>query len=264
MLRMAQDDDDGGKTEQLLDSLRSLRVQELKSELESRGISTRDAFEKEELVQRLYTAKLYALDDKSSKKKKKKKRRYDDNDEMGETMNTIIDIKDDVTTIPQSSLDEIIVPFQYFSLEASKSVAATNSQDIYIRPSEGKYAAIKVTFQQTHSSSTVTLNLLVDTACSGLVISPNSVDRVNKECPGIFQMQSVGATMTTAGGSQGAGVAKWDKSTNMIVGGAVVSPANGSMSNLAAVQDIGALPSELDCTSVHHHDETLLLTLCWE
>ena len=224
MLQMSQDDDYGGKTEQLLDSLRSLRVKELKNELESRGISTRDAFEKEELVRRLYTAKIYASD---------------------ETINGT-PIKDDVTTVSQSTPDNIIVPFQYFSLEASKSVAATNSQDIYIRPSEGKYAAIKVTFQPTRSSSTVTLNLLVDTACSGLVISPNSVDRVNRECPGIFQMQSVGATMTTAGGSQGAGVAKWDKSTNMIVGGVVVSPANGSMSNLAAVQDIGALPSGLD------------------
>ena len=54
MLQMSQDDDDGGKTEQLLDSLRSLRVKELKSELESRGISTRDAFEKEELVRRIH------------------------------------------------------------------------------------------------------------------------------------------------------------------------------------------------------------------
>ena len=245
-------DDDDGRAQHLLESLRSLRVKELKSELETRGISTRDAFEKEELVQRLYTAKICASNSSnSSKKKKKKKRRQydDDGDIMSETIhNEIIndDIEDGDTTIfSQSTPDNIIVPFQYFSLEASKSVAAINSQDIYIRPSEGKYAAIKVTFQKTQSS-TVSLNLLVDTACSGLVISPNSVDRVNRECPGIFQMQTMGATMTTAGGNQGAGVAKWDKSTNMIVGDFVVSPANGSMSNLAAVQHIGALPSGLD------------------
>ncbi len=254
LLRMTTDDDDGGTTQQLLESLRSLRVKEIKSELETRGISTRDAFEKEELVQRLYMAKISASDDSNStmkkKKKKKKRRQYDgDNDDTNETIEneTITDdIKHDVSAMPQSTQDNIVIPFQYFSLEASKSVAAANSQDIYIRPSEGKYAAIKVTFQQTQSSSSVNLNLLVDTACSGLVISPNSVQRVNRECPGIFQMQSVGATMTTAGGSQGAGVAKWDKSTNMIVGGVVVSSASGSMSNLAAVQDIGALPSGLD------------------
>lgn len=249
LLRMTKDDDDdGGRTQQLLESLRSLRVKEIKSELESRGISTRDAFEKEELVQRLYMAKISASDDNDStmkKKKKKKRRQYDgDNDTIND------DNKDDFTAMPQSTHDNIIIPFQYFSLEASKSVASANSQDIYIRPSEGKYAAIKVTFQQTQSSSSssssVSLNLLVDTACSGLVISPNSVQRVNNECPGIFQMQSVGATMTTAGGSQGAGVAKWDRSTKMIVGGVVVSPASGTMSNLAAVQDIGALPSGLD------------------
>ncbi len=253
LLRMTKDDDDSGTTQQLLESLRSLRVKEIKSELDARGISTRDAFEKEELVQRLYMAKVSASDGNNStmkKKKKKKRRQYDgDNDGINETIenDTITDdIKHDVSAMPQSTQDNIFIPFQYFSLEASKSVAAANSQDIYIRPSEGKYAAIKVTFQQTQSSSSASLNLLVDTACSGLVISPNSVQRVNRECPGMFQMQSVGATMTTAGGSQGAGVAKWDTSTNMIVGGVVVSPANGSMSNLAAVQDIGALPSGLD------------------
>ena len=114
--------DDGGRTSEqlLLDSLRLRRVKELKSELESRGISTRDAFEKEELVQRLYTAKLCASDATAEKKKKKKKRRhYDDNsNETDETINF-------ETTPLQSSLDKIIVPFQYFSLEASKSVAAT-------------------------------------------------------------------------------------------------------------------------------------------
>jgi hypothetical protein len=71
---------------------------------------------------------------------------------------------------------------------------------------------------------------------------------MNNECPNIVQLQSsIGATMTSAGGSQGAGVAKWDDSTNMMVGGRVVQHSNiGSMSNVAAVQDIGALPRGLD------------------
>ena len=253
LLRMTQDGNGGTL---LLESLRSLRVKELKSELDSRGISTRDAFEKEELVQRLYTAKLSASDNDSSPKKKKKKkkkpRRYDDEEDnindVSDATNEIYDDsykQSDPVQIPQSTQDNIIVPFEYFSLEASKSVAAINSPDTYIRPSEGKYAAIKVTFQRA-AGTQVSLNLLVDTACSGLVISPSTVDRVNRECPGIFQMQNVGATMTTAGGSQGADVAKWDTSTEMLVGGVSVSPGSGSMSNLAAVQDIGALPSGLD------------------
>ena len=272
LLQMTQDDDHGESIQQqqrlLLESLRSLRVKELKSQLDSRGVSIRDVFEKEELVQRLYTAKICsgdgndASDDTNSSKKKKKRRRYHDDDAdddkkndttIHETTNNHDDNRDDddirSTSVPQSTRDNIIVPFQYFSLEASKSVAAKNSQDIYIRPSDGKYAAIKVILQKTTTQSSSTLNLLVDTACSGLVISPNAVTRVNGECPGILDMQSVGATMTTAGGSQAAGVARWDKSTNMIVGGVVVSPAaanDGSMSNVAAVQDIGALPSGLD------------------
>jgi len=261
LLWMVAEDGHGESTQQLLDSLRSLRVIELKSDLESRGISTRDVFEKEELVQRLYTAKTCDTSENnnsSSTKKKKKRRRYDDDggdDVMTETINeTNDDIRDDddvATTVPQSTPDNIIVPFQYFSLEASKSVAAKNLQDIYIRPSEGKYAAIKVIFKNTQSSTSdaaVSLNLLVDTACSGLVISPSAVNRVNGECPGIFDMQTVGATMSTAGGSQSTGVVRWNISTNMIVGDVVVSPvANGSMpNNVAACQDIGALPSGLD------------------
>jgi hypothetical protein len=136
-------------------------------------------------------------------------------------------------------------------------VAAKNAEDIFIRPSEGKYAAIEVTLlrkiktadsSSSSAATAVTMNLLVDTACSGLVISPTAVTRMNNECPNIVQLQSsIGATMTSAGGSQGAGVAKWDDSTNMIVGGGIVQPSNiGSMSNVAAVQDIGALPRGLD------------------
>ena len=240
--------------DELINSIRSLRVKQLKDELDSRGISTADVFEKEELVQRLYLAKLSSDnddDDSVIKKKKKKKRRIYDDD------NNDVTKKDDLISEGSS---KIIVPFQYFSLESSTSaVAAKNSDNIFIRPSEGKYAAIEVTLLQKKKASdsssssaaaaAVTMNLLVDTACSGLVISPTAITRMNNECPNIVQLQSsVGATMTSAGGSQGAGVAKWDDSTtNMMVGGVIVQPSNiGSMSNVAAVQDIGALPRGLD------------------
>ena len=42
----------------LLESLRSMRVKELKVELDTLSISTSDVFEKEELVQRLYKARI--------------------------------------------------------------------------------------------------------------------------------------------------------------------------------------------------------------
>ncbi|KAL7448554.1 hypothetical protein ACHAWC_000719, partial [Mediolabrus comicus] len=246
---------DNNNNDELINSIRSLRVKQLKNELDSRGISTADVFEKEELVQRLYLARLSSDDndddDSVIKKKKKKKRRINDDDNNDVT-------KDDDLISEGSRSSKIIVPFQYFSLESSTSaVAAKNAEDIFIRPSEGKYAAIEVTLLQkiktadsssSAAATAVTMNLLVDTACSGLVISPTAITRMNNECPNIIQLQSsIGATMTSAGGSQGAGVAKWDDSTKMMVGGVVVQPSNiGSMSNVAAVQDIGALPRGLD------------------
>ena len=41
-----------------LESLRSMKVKEIKSELDSMRVSTSDVFEKEELVQRLYSARI--------------------------------------------------------------------------------------------------------------------------------------------------------------------------------------------------------------
>ena len=42
----------------LLESLRSMRVKEIKSELDSMRVTTSDVFEKEERVQRLYSARI--------------------------------------------------------------------------------------------------------------------------------------------------------------------------------------------------------------
>ncbi|KAL9184763.1 hypothetical protein ACHAXT_012733 [Thalassiosira profunda] len=230
---------EGDIDQQLLESLRSLRVKELKSELESRGVSTRDAFEKEELVQRLYKSRLggtTSVGDAGAadnpRKKKKKRRTYDDDDAA--------DTVDDMAATAASGSWTIAAPFVYHELETSKSVAAQNAEDIYIRPSAGKYAAIKVQLEKNGKS--VELTLLVDTACSGLVLSPAAVATANQQIPGVLESASnVGATMTMAGSSQGAAVAKWDSYTKLMVGGAEVNHVS-----MAACQDIGALPSGLD------------------
>ena len=64
----------------LLESLRSMKVKEIKSELDSMRVSTSDVFEKEELVLRLYSARIMqqretndVVDDKGNELKKKKK-----------------------------------------------------------------------------------------------------------------------------------------------------------------------------------------------
>ena len=257
-----------------------MRVKELKRELESLDVSTRNALEKEELVQRLFVARTSGSgsggegeddSERSKKKKKKKKRRHyedDDGDEVvargsGSTINdgsaettrettenTSSGSKDTAETASEydenlRSVDSydrwtITAPFIYRELAASKSVAAENAKDIFIRPSQGKFAAINVRLE--NSSSFIEWTLLVDTACSGLVLSPDAVACANEQCPGIVEVASdVGATMTMAGSSQGAAVARWNSRTKMTVQGVEINHAN-----VAACQDIGALPAGLD------------------
>ena len=194
--------------------LRSMRVKELKSELDILQISTSDVFEKEELVQRLYnarTAKVSAnssgngnVDEKTRTKKKKKRRTYvddDDDDEDDDNINIEGVVESSVDDTPISTIQEvtdsptsdtsnsnnnnngwtITTPFIYHELESSKSVPAQNANDIYIRPSPGKYAAIKLQMKKDgQSNKSVEWTLLVDTACSGLVLSPSAVTRANK------------------------------------------------------------------------------------
>mmetsp|Transcript_13663 Transcript_13663/g.29617 ORF Transcript_13663/g.29617 Transcript_13663/m.29617 type:complete len:527 (-) Transcript_13663:181-1761(-) len=262
-----QNDVDRETSRQLLDSLRLMRVKELKSELESLNVSTRNALEKEELVQRLYEARILITINgegctESRKSKKKKKRRiYDDDDDVpGEiesadftasrgnpaSSNNVINTKSESNSYNSDNTSHsngwtITAPFVYHELETSKSVAARNANDIYIRPSAGKYAAIKVQLKKEGQSTPIALTLLVDTACSGLVLSPDAVARSNRQCPGIFQTIDNAGTMTMAGSSQGASVTKWDSYTKMMVGGVAIN-----LANVAACQDIGALPSGLD------------------
>jgi hypothetical protein len=60
---------------ELLQSIRSLRAKEIKTELEALNISTANVLEKEELVQQLYRARTAAVENADVKTKKKKKRR---------------------------------------------------------------------------------------------------------------------------------------------------------------------------------------------
>lgn len=241
----------------LLESLRSMKVKEIKSELDSMRVSTSDVFEKEELVQRLYSARIMqqqgtktnnVADDRGDELIKKKKRRLHNDDVDNEFL---------VEESTSGSNDgghnwSITTPFTYFQLGPSQQVTARNNPNLYIRPSPGKYASIKVQMRSKDSSSnnrTVEWMLLVDTACSGLVLSPNAVKRANDICPGMIKIINNAGTMTMAGSSSGGmtSVAKWDKRvTQMIVGGEEIPNFGMNGSNMAACQDIGALPVGLD------------------
>lgn len=247
----------------LLESLRSMRVKELKFELDTLSISTSDVFEKEELVQRLYKARIDGAsanviangidNDKKTKKKKKKKRRSYDVDDTADiyTADYESTAKQNYNANPMTKTSNdnnnnswtITTPLIYHELESSKSVQAQNADDIYIRPSPGKYASIKVQLHKQGSQTNPIIEwmLLVDTACSGLVLSPNAVQKANNICPNIIQTIDNAGTMTMAGSSQGSSVAKWDTYTKLTVESIEIDHTN-----VAACQDIGALPSQLD------------------
>jgi len=244
--------------EELLAALRSMRVKELKSELQLLKISTHDVFEKEELVQRLYNAKTTQTDVYNG----------DTNNEqggVGVNRNTSSSSREPAAnndaSDPTFSSWTIAAPLHYYELESAKSVAAQNSPEVYLRPSPGKYAAIRWQFQsKSNANNQITLNLLVDTACSGIVLSPKAISRANNNNnnnnnnnagsqPLLQTINSATATMMSAGGARGGyNVAKWEEySTRVNVGGVDLSTVGlRDMPKVAAVQDIGALPGMLD------------------
>eukprot|EP00804_Cyclotella_cryptica_P010113 CCRYP_019284-RA/>CCRYP_019284-RA protein AED:0.05 eAED:0.05 QI:121/1/1/1/0.5/0.33/3/115/488 len=250
----------------LLQSIRSLRAKEIKTQLEALNISTANAFEKEELVQRLYRARTSGVENANVNAKKKKKRRRADNDSaVFDELNWVqpanesskqstsvtspnLDANAD-TTLPFDTEATITVPLEYYTLDSVNKVSARNSQDIYIRPSPGKFAAVRVKLQSKTTLAEAEYTLLVDTACSGIVLSPKAVSRSN----GIIRTVKSGASMTTAGAVRQGGydVATWGdgSTTKFIVGGVDVNEidgSSGSMISMAAVNDIGALPEGLD------------------
>ena len=271
---MSRDDDDDcdysvvdDSPSSLMDSLRPMRARELKSELDALRVNTRDVFEKEELVRRLYDARMLqrrtAGDDVGDdndgergegKTRKKKRRRYDDYDDYDDA-----DFEISASGIAAARGSDVVgrwtitTPFTYYELGPSRSVvAARNGADdgtVYIRPSPGRYASIKVRLLNKKASSSddetiVEWTLLVDTACTGLVLSPNAVRRANEKRPDTIRIANNAGTMTMAGSSSlgTTSVARWDeRDAKMTVGGVEIDG-----NNVAACQDIGALPAGLD------------------
>ena len=196
-----------------LDEIKSMRVKELKAELIQRNISIDDVFEKEELVKRLYNARINP-------------------DSTVSTPNQTSAESKSVSTSNKS--DAIDVSLTFISLEGSSSVPAVNADNLYLRPSPGQFPAVE--FQIPNTDKTITL--LLDTACSGIVLRPSVAQKLQ------LPTYNTPVTMTAAGG------------TNM--GGGVSQLPNLQLTTVqngshfikgpfpAAIQDIGALPSKLD------------------
>jgi len=205
-----------------INDLRKLRVRELKDQLQAAGLPTNDVFEKEDLVRRLFHhLEGNPVNNKSSVQNQSppKNKPYP----------TSFNVK---KSAPASS-KSIRLPLHYFSLD-EQPVYANNRNDVSFRPSAGKFAAIRVTLPTSSKRANAPLTLLVDTACSGIVLRPSKVEEYG------LQVSSMGGvSLTAAGGTaKGTGVSRIDN----------LRLEDGSQhgSFPVAVQDIGALPNDLD------------------
>jgi len=198
--------------EAMLSDIKAMRVKELKVELKSLGIGTEDAFEKEELVQRLFKARKEGRVASSSD---------------GTTATTTTKTTAQTAASPPSSTSILSVPLTFRSLDSFRSVDASNSEEVFVRPSPGQFATLRADLPNGKY-----LTLLVDTACSGVVLRPSSVRNL-----GIPTFKAPGS-MTAAGGT--VGNTEVAQINQMIIAGNSFGPMP------AAVQDIGALPSVMD------------------
>jgi hypothetical protein len=193
----------------LKEEIRSMRVKEIKKELDMFKVSTGDVFEKEELVSRLVSARLIKHQDR-------KNQTQDKNNKF-------------------SGDDGVIVAPLYFTTLDSINVATSTGDGLRVEPGDQPYATIRV-YCERGSSQQFSLNLLLDTACSGFVLRPSIVSKHN------LPRLSTPVTMTGAGGTAGStGLTQINKfALNEDAQGTSFGPMP------AAVQDIGALPPSLD------------------
>jgi len=190
------------KKAELRNEINQLRVRELKEELKTLRISFHNVFDKEGLVDLLMEARMNGVDGSSV----------------------------------ETETDAIVVPMSFYSLESGTSVAAANANDVYLRPSPGKFAGITLNIAPDLSLDQK-INMLVDTACTAVVLRPEVVRRFNLSTYG------AGATMTAAGGGSMTGALTQLQKFTLVYSNKS-RKAFGPLPT--AVQDIGALPSQLD------------------
>ena len=213
--------------------IRSMRVKDLKAELSALQVSTKDAFEKEELVQRLWKAR----EKNTVNAKKKKKKSTEDTTSTTTTSNKNRGASCTGTVV--------VVPLRLVSVDAGQRISAVNGHDITVdaKAQDHPYPSIRIqVLESSGSSSSFPLQLLLDTACSGIVLRPSVVQQYSSSLPRL----TTPVTMTGAGGVAGStGLTQLDRfrledddedDEN--------SPVFGPLP--VAVQDIGALPRTLD------------------
>ncbi|KAL3922796.1 MAG: hypothetical protein SGILL_002009 [Bacillariaceae sp.] len=232
-------------SESLEDEVRSMRVKEIKAELETLNVSTADAFEKEELVKRLVQARIKngvsSGGNPSSNASTSPKEDPIISTPQSTSAATNTEGSSSSATDKVSSDNVIVAPLYFTTVDAGRVAAG-----VTIQSSDRPYATIQVDVSQSQSSQSSTkfpLNLLLDTACSGFVLRPSVVEKYK------LPQLSTPVTMTGAGGSVGATGLTQVESFSV----STTTPASPTDTNVndfgpmpAAVQDITGLPTALD------------------
>lgn len=183
----------------LLTEVTAMRASEIKTELISLVISTEDAFEKVELVKRLVNARQKQEANSNWKSR----------------------------PVPP---DAIRGPLFFTALQSGR-IKALNQASLEINTDGQPFPMVQIDVPSSCGPS-FTLSLLLDTACSGLVLRPTIVHKYK------LPTYSSPVTMMGAGGSaQANGLTQLDR---FDFGGKTFGPLP------AAVQDIAGLPAPLD------------------
>lgn len=183
----------------LLSEVSAMRVGEIKTELIALGISTADAFEKVELVKRLVDVRQKQQAGSNGKSR----------------------------PVPP---DAIRGPLFFTALQTG-SIKAFNQASLEINTAGQPFPTVRIDVPSP-SGPDFTLTLLLDTACSGLVLRPTIVHKYK------LPTYSSPVTMTGAGGtSQANGLTQLPRFN---FGGKSFGPLP------AALQDISGLPAPLD------------------
>jgi predicted aspartyl protease len=213
-LRTQTQSDDGAAMKEI----RAMSVGDIKVELSRLKTPFTDVFEKEGLIQRLHEARTKTSNTRAT------------------TTATATATASTTTTASKSSSNDVLrAPLYFTSLDTDVRIAAVNVEDggITVNPAEKPYPTIRIEVPSSaKGQSSYTLTLLLDTACSGLVLRPNVVKQYN--LPSFKNPVS----MTGAGGVAGtAGLTQLE----------IFNFADATFGPMpAAVQDIGGLPRDLD------------------
>jgi predicted aspartyl protease len=255
-------------TTTLVHSVRSMRVKEIQQELKERKVAATGIFEKEDLVQLLVRARqqqqqpssAQAIDASAAAAQAPQQHSESSSDvplvakqQSGDTSKQ----KEDSNANNHSIDDErsvIRTPLLFANMDPNNMhiQGASGGSDLFLEPSQQPYASIQIQVlpkQQQKLQQPYTLSLLLDTACSGLVLRPQIQSKYN-----LPLLQSPVTMTGAAGTSQGtAGITVLDQFV-------VAAPdSQSSQYNQqqqqqqqrfgplpAAIQDVGALPPSLD------------------